>query len=70
MKDQEVHLHSQVELAVVSGPLRGSQRAGQTREMRVVASIEIVGIKSLLTGSIASGVRKTAKKKSYLQSRD
>ena len=55
-KDQEVHMyiypHLQVELAVVSGPLRGSRHAGRTREMRVSVSIEISEIKSLITGRI------------------
>lgn len=66
VKDHEVYPYLQVELAVVSGPLRGARDAGRTREMHVVASIEITEIKSLLTGRIESGVRKTAKKKSYL----
>ena len=66
MKDHEVYPYLQVKLTVVSGPLRGARHAGRTREMRVVATIEITEIKTLLTGRIESRVRKTAKKKSYL----
>ena len=52
VKGHEVYPYLQVELAVVSGPLRGSRHAGRTREMRVSVSIEITEIKSLITGRI------------------
>ena len=38
VEDKEVHLH--LELAVVSGPLRGSRHTGRTHEMRVVAALK------------------------------